>query len=283
MGKIKAEKPTLTPAQRTIRRTRQVLTGGRWFLITGLVFYSLMTTTPFVSAHSAWHWSGFVLGLIVDAAFIMSLSAESTLARYGVTKLGRWPVAFRWFTGLSSVFLNVWVSVSHGDWVGVAVHLIAPALVMLLAEVGPLYMAALADAERKATKTDAFAERYANVAKTGSPIVLPVTDHEPIVARSAYPAEPEPVNEPEPVQPTLPDDDDLTALLDAVTEPERTNELHDAEPEPEPARLSNKEADEIIEKGWRHKLSPEEVGKAATRHPATVRRKYKELDAALSV
>lgn len=288
MGKSKAEKPTLTPAQRTIRRTRRVLTGGRWFLITGLVFYSLMTTTPFVSAHSEWHWSGFVLGLIVDAAFIMALSAESTLARYGVTKLGRWPVAFRWFTGLSSVFLNVWVSVSHRDWVGVAVHLIAPALVMLLAEVGPLYMAALADAERKATKTDAFAERYANVAETVSPIVLPVTAREPVAARFAYPAEPEPVNAPEPVQPTLPDDDDdLTALLDAVTDPERGNELHDAEPEPEPqdepARLSNKEADEIIEKGWRHKLSPEEVGKAATRHPATVRRKYKELDAALSV
>lgn len=135
---------------KAIKTTRRVLVGGRWFLITGLVFYSLMTTTPFVSTHSEWAWSGWVLGLIVDAAFIMALSAESTLAKYGVTKLGAWPVAFRWITGLASVFLNVWLSVSDRDPVGVAVHLIAPALVMLLAEVGPVYMKALADAERDA-------------------------------------------------------------------------------------------------------------------------------------
>lgn len=137
----------LTLSQKTIRRARGTLTGGRWFLISGLVFYSLMTTTPFVSAHSEWSWSGVALGLIVDAAFIMSLEAESTLAKYGVTGLGRWPAAFRWFTGLSSVFLNIWVSAAAHDAVGVAVHLIAPALVMLLAEVGPIYMAALTRAE----------------------------------------------------------------------------------------------------------------------------------------
>jgi hypothetical protein len=260
----KANKPTLTPTEKTIRRTRRVLTGGRWFLITGLVFYSLMTTTPFVSDHSEWRWSGFVLGLIVDAAFIMALSAESTLARHGVTKLGAWPVAFRWLTGLSSVFLNVWLSVSERDPVGVAVHLIAPALVMLLAEVGPVYMKALADAEHKATKADAFKELYAEPA----PTVLPMPGTDPIAARFMVHNPPETVlAEPEPVQETLPD-----------TEP-----ADEPETEPEPARLSNKEADEIIEKGWRHRLSPEEVGKAATRHPATIRRKYKELDAALSV
>jgi hypothetical protein len=54
-------------------------------------------------------------------------------------------------------------------------------------------------------------------------------------------------------------------------------------PEAEPApRMSRKEANEIIEKGWRHKLNPIEVASAAGRHPATVRRKYKELDAALT-
>jgi hypothetical protein len=266
MGKGKADKPKLSPTEKTIRRTRWTLTGGRWFLITGLVFYSLMTTTPFVSTHSEWEWSGFVLGLIVDAAFIMALSAESTLARHGVTKLGKWPVAFRWITGLSSVFLNVWLSVSERDAVGVAVHLIAPALVMLLAEVGPVYMSALADAERKATKADAFKELYAEPA----PMVLPMTGADPIAARFMVTNPPETIlAEPEPVQETLP-------------EPEPADEP-ELEPEPQDERLSNKEADEIIEKGWRHRLSPEEVGKAATRHPATVRRKYKELDAALSV
>lgn len=230
---------------KAIVRTRRVLTGGRWFLIMGLVFYSLMTTTPFVSAHSHWSWSGWVLGLIVDAAFIMALSAESTLAKYGVTKLGRWPVAFRWITGLSSVFLNVWLNVSAHDWVGVAVHLIAPALVMLLAEVGPVYMAALADAEREA-------------------LSAPVSAPEPVKVEP----EPERLPEPEPVQEELP-------------EP-----VADEEPEPvnaHGARLPNAEANKIIEQGWRHKLNPVEVAAAAGRHPATVRKKFAQLDAELTV
>jgi hypothetical protein len=206
-----------------------------------------MTTTPFVSAHSEWEWSGWVLGLIVDAAFIMALSAESTLAKYGVTQLGKWPVAFRWITGLASVFLNVWLSVSEHDWVGVAVHLIAPALVMLLAEVGPVYMKALADAERDALK---------------APETLPITGADPTPARFLY----EPETEPE-------GDAELTVTHDA--------DLVDVDVEPAP-RMSRKEANEIIEKGWRHKLNPIEVASAAGRHPATVRRKYKELDAALT-
>jgi hypothetical protein len=227
-----------------------VLTGGRWFLIVGLVFYSLMTTTPFVSAHSEWQWSGWVLGLIVDAAFIMSLSAESTLAKYGVTKLGAWPTAFRWATGLSSVFLNVWLSIERRDWVGVAVHLIAPLLVMLLAEVGPVYMAALAEAERKAT---------------AEPLSAPEKPAEP----APVAPEPEPVPEPE-----------------KVPEPVQ-DELPEPEPEPvaddKPKRLPNAEANKIIEQGWRHKLSPVEVAAAAGRHPATVRKRFAQLDAELSV
>ncbi|AFU62240.1 hypothetical protein TG1_45 [Streptomyces phage TG1] len=227
---------------KAIVRTRRVLVGGRWFLILGLVFYSLMSTTPFVQAHSAWAGSGWVLGLIVDAAFIMSLSAEATLAKYGVRNLGKWPAAFRWVTGLSSVFLNVWLNVAAHDWVGVAVHLIAPALVMLLAEVGPVYMAALADVEAKALKA----------AETPQPV-------------EDDPTEPEPENGPETVAQDVPE----------PVEPETV--------EAEPKRLSNAEANKIIAEGWRHKLNPVEVAAAAGRHPATVRKKFAQLDAELSV
>lgn len=243
-------------------RTRRVLTSGRWFLIVGLVFYSLMTTTPFVSAHSEWEWSGWVLGLIVDAAFIMSLSAESTLAKYGVTNLGRWPVAFRWVTGLSSVFLNVWLSVSARDWVGVAVHLIAPALVMLLAEVGPVYMKALADAERDAVR------RHVDI-PTYTPLSAPVPA--PFVGNVAEWLDDvtKPETAPEPVAQDVPE-----LVTDGEPEP--------AEEEPK-KRLPNAEANKIIEEGWRHKLNPVEVAAAAGRHPATVRRKFAQLDAELTV
>jgi hypothetical protein len=246
---------------KAIVRTRRVLTAGRWFLIMGLVFYSLMTTTPFVSGHSEWAWSGWVLGLIVDAAFIMALSAEGTLAKYGVTKLGAWPVAFRWVTGLSSVFLNVWLSVSAHDWVGVAVHLIAPALVMLLAEVGPVYMKALADAER-----DAQAEALSAPEKDEEPSRVFLSDEEFLSylggSEDAEPVQEELQADPEPAEPAEDAQDD---------------------PEPERKRLPNAEANKIIEEGWRHKLNPVEVAAAAGRHPATVRKKFAQLDAELTV
>ncbi|WP_406138856.1 hypothetical protein OH828_14570 [Streptomyces anulatus] len=261
------------PRTAAITRTRHVLTGGRWFLIVGLVFYSLMTTTPFVSAHSEWAWSGFVLGLIVDAAFIMALSAESTLARHGVTKLGRWPAAFRWLTGLSTVFLNVWLSVERRDWVGVAVHLIAPVLVMLLAEVGPVYMAALADAERDALKAPE------------APFVGPVT-FTPLQSLAAPETAPNVFGGHVPARVMhAPENPDQTALFEPAADDVETGP-HDElvnEPVDEPKRLSKAEAAEIIEKGWRHKLSVQEVAKAATRHPATVTRQFAKLDALAKV
>lgn len=268
------------PRTAAITRTRHVLTGGRWFLIGGLVFYSLMTTTPFVSAHSEWEWSGFVLGLIVDAAFIMALSAESTLARHGVRKLGRWPAAFRWITGLSTVFLNVWLSVERRDWVGVAVHLIAPVLVMLLAEVGPVYMAALADAEKEAVKAPE------------APYVGPVT-FTPLQPFAAPQTPPNVFGGHVPARtmhaPVSPDQTVLFERVEPVADDVETgphDELESApvaEPADEPKRLSKAEAAEIIEQGWRHKLSPQEVAKAATRHPATVARQFAKLDALAKV
>lgn len=242
----------------SIKRTRYVLTGGRWFLIVGLVFYSAMTTTPFVQSHSAWAHTGWVLGLVVDAAFIMALSAESTLAKHGVTDLGKWPTAFRWVTGLASVFLNVWMSVSLRDWVGVAVHLIAPALVMLLAEVGPVYMKALADAEAKA-RTSPLPDWVAEALdrdELSAPDKLPLTGADPLPARH---------------------------LIEPETEPDDEAEAHEDEDEAKPARVSNSEANQIIEQGWRHRVNPVQVAAAAGRHPATVRRKYKELDAQLTI
>lgn len=267
--KSKAPKALLTPSQKTIRRTRRVLTGGRWFLIIGLVFYSLMTTTPFVAEHSEWAWSGPALGLIVDAAFIMALSAESTLAKYGMTDLGAWPAGFRWFTGLSSVFLNIWVSVANRDPVGVAVHLIAPALVMLLAEVGPIYMAALARAEATALSapeslSDVVCELQAEPdvfepeTEPEGALLHKLTGSDPVTARFL------PMPETPPLAPLA------VELADTLF------------PEPKPERLPKVEADQIIAEGWKHKLTVKETATAATRHPATVSRRFKELDAQLS-
>lgn len=130
-----------------LRTTSRVLDWGSWFIIAGVVFYSLMTTTPFVASHSEWKWSGPALGLMMDAAFIMALQADSVLARHRVTdkQLGPWPRRFRMFTGVGTIFLNVWASVEKSDPVGVAVHLLAPALLLIISEVAPVYRRAMAD------------------------------------------------------------------------------------------------------------------------------------------
>lgn len=141
----------VTAELRSIRRTRKTVNAMVWVIVTGAVFYSLMTSTPLVSAHSKWEWSGWALGVLTDAAFILSISADATLSRHGV-KGGRWPTVFRWTTGLASLFLNTWSSVSIRDWVGVAIHSIAPAVLICAAEVSPHYRRMFRDLELTLTE-----------------------------------------------------------------------------------------------------------------------------------
>ncbi|MFF9778437.1 sigma factor-like helix-turn-helix DNA-binding protein [Streptomyces sp. NPDC013978] len=141
----------VTNELRSIRRTRKTVNVMVWVIVTGAVFYSLMTTTPLVAAHSEWKWSGWALGILTDAAFILSISADATLSRHGI-KGGRWPTAFRWSTGLASLFLNTWSSVDTGDWVGVAIHSVAPAILICAAEVSPIYRRKFRDLELTLTE-----------------------------------------------------------------------------------------------------------------------------------
>ena len=131
---------------KSITRTRKILNSLLWVIVGGAVFYSLMTSTPLVSAHSQWSWSGWALGLLTDAAFVLAISADAVLSKHGMNG-GRWAVAFRWVTGAASLFLNTWGSVSERDWVGVAIHSIAPAVLVCAAEVAPAYRRRFRDLE----------------------------------------------------------------------------------------------------------------------------------------
>ncbi|MET8976245.1 hypothetical protein ABZX85_11580 [Streptomyces sp. NPDC004539] len=135
----------------SVKRTRKVVNLMLWFIVAGAVFYSLMTSTPLVSAHSEWQWSGWALGLLTDAAFILSISADAVLSRHGLIG-GRWPAVFRWATGIASLFLNTWSSVAHGDWVGVAIHSIAPVILICAAEVSPIYRRKFREVELNLTE-----------------------------------------------------------------------------------------------------------------------------------
>lgn len=141
----------ITSELKSVTRTRKVVNFMLWVIVAGAVFYSLMTSTPLVSSHSVWHWSGWALGLLTDAAFILSISADAMLSKHGLGG-GRWAVAFRWVTGLASLFLNTWSSVAHGDWVGVAIHSIAPVILVFAAEVAPIYRRRFRDLELNLTE-----------------------------------------------------------------------------------------------------------------------------------
>lgn len=136
----------ITSELKSVTRTRRVVNSMLWVIVAGAVFYSAMTSTPLVSAHSAWRRSGWALGILTDAAFILSISADAVLSKHGLGG-GRWAVAFRWVTGLASLFLNTWSSVAIKDWVGVAIHSIAPVILICAAEVAPVYRRRFRDLE----------------------------------------------------------------------------------------------------------------------------------------
>ncbi|MGW6356694.1 hypothetical protein ACWFR5_16250 [Streptomyces sp. NPDC055092] len=136
---------------KSVTRTRKLVNFMLWVIVAGAVFYSLMTSTPLVAAHSLWSWSGWALGALTDAAFILSISADAVLSKHGLSG-GKWAAAFRWITGASSLFLNTWTSIALGDWVGVAIHSIAPVILVTAAEVAPAYRRKFRELELKLTE-----------------------------------------------------------------------------------------------------------------------------------
>ncbi|GAA1250612.1 hypothetical protein GCM10009665_46630 [Kitasatospora nipponensis] len=146
------------PSPAELHRTGQVITLGTWTLVGAVTTFSAMTGAQFIGAHSPWHWSGWVLAAGIDTAFVMALQTDATLSRYGGNS-GPWPTAFRWTTGAFSVLVNIGDSALQHDLVGTAVHLIAPALLLVLGEAGPAWRRQLADLkaaapERPNTATD---------------------------------------------------------------------------------------------------------------------------------
>ncbi|PYC68369.1 hypothetical protein C7C46_29230 [Streptomyces tateyamensis] len=124
-----------------------MITLGTWTLIGAVCTFSAMTGAQFIGAHSPWRWSGWVLAAGVDTAFVMALQADATLARFGCSG-GLWPTTFRWTTGACSVFVNIGDAALQRDLVGIAVHLIAPALLLVLGEAGPAWRRQLVTLER---------------------------------------------------------------------------------------------------------------------------------------
>ncbi|MEU9076646.1 DUF2637 domain-containing protein [Kitasatospora sp. NPDC048538] len=145
-----------------IRSAERALAVGTWTITLGAVLYSVLTVTPLMSHHTpdGWEWTAPILPLVVDAAVVIVVRMDSTLARLGGDG-GRWPVVLRWMTGAMTVLLNVGQSALDRDRVGVAVHAVAPLLLIVTAETSLAYRRAIAAAlaAREARERDERAER----------------------------------------------------------------------------------------------------------------------------
>ncbi|MDI5967149.1 DUF2637 domain-containing protein [Streptomyces sp. SL54] len=132
-------------SQRQVESAERVLSWGTWSITAGAVLYSVLTVTPLMRAHTpaGWGWTAPILPLVVDAAVVIVVRLDSTLARLG-GKGGPWAVALRWLTGMLTLALNVGNSALSGDGVGVAVHTVAPALLIVTSEASLAYRRAIA-------------------------------------------------------------------------------------------------------------------------------------------
>ncbi|MEU3106321.1 DUF2637 domain-containing protein [Streptomyces griseoflavus] len=82
---------------------------------------------------------------MVDTAVVIVVRLDSTVSRLGGST-GGWPAVLRWMTGLFTLLLNIGDSALKGDAVGVAVHAVAPLLLIVTAEAGLAYRRKIAAA-----------------------------------------------------------------------------------------------------------------------------------------
>ncbi|MFJ1564616.1 DUF2637 domain-containing protein [Streptomyces erythrochromogenes] len=172
-----------------IRSSERALSVGTWLIVGGAMLYSVLTVTPLMAAHTPaeWRWTAPILPLVVDAAVVIVVRLDSVLARLGGHG-GAWPVALRWMTGTMTLALNVGVSALAGDLVGVAVHAVAPLLLIVTAEAGLAYRRALTTAvlaveARKRAEQDARERKAAEREENRLRAAREQRDHEAAIAR----------------------------------------------------------------------------------------------------
>ncbi|MFF9896152.1 DUF2637 domain-containing protein [Streptomyces longispororuber] len=130
------------------RSAERALSVGTWLIVGGAMLYSILTVTPLMAAHTParWQWTAPILPLVVDAAVVIVVKLDDVLARMG-GRGGGWPVTLRWMTGLMTLALNTADAALAKDLVGVAVHAVAPLLLIVTAETSLVYRRALAAAQ----------------------------------------------------------------------------------------------------------------------------------------
>ncbi|MFE7428266.1 DUF2637 domain-containing protein [Streptomyces sp. NPDC057545] len=158
---------TLTAAQ--IQSAERALSAGTWGITAGAVLFSVLTVTPLVErvTPDGWGWTAPILPLVVDTAVVIVVRLDSVVSRLR-TDAGRWPALLRWLTGLMTLLLNIGDSALKGDKTGVAVHSVAPLLLIVTAEAARSYRAAIGRALDRIEREQAERERAAKAEREQS-------------------------------------------------------------------------------------------------------------------
>ncbi|MFF8577067.1 DUF2637 domain-containing protein [Streptomyces sp. NPDC015408] len=129
---------TMTPEQLAAAET--TLRRGTWAITAGAVLFSVLTVTPLVQrvTPAGWEWTAPILPVVVDVAVVIVVRLDATVSRLGGST-GGWPAVLRWLTGTFTLLLNIGDSALKRDGVGVAVHAVAPLLLIVTAEAGLAY------------------------------------------------------------------------------------------------------------------------------------------------
>ncbi|MER7759486.1 hypothetical protein [Streptomyces sp. NPDC097619] len=147
----------LTKAE--IRSVERTLMAGTWAITLGAMLFSVLTVTPLVLGVTprGWEWTAPILPLVVDAAVIIVVRLDAVIARLGGTG-GPWPLILRWMTGIMTLALNIGDAALHRNWVGVAVHSVAPLLLIVTAEASLAYRRAISAALARIAREQAEAD-----------------------------------------------------------------------------------------------------------------------------
>ncbi|MET7700413.1 DUF2637 domain-containing protein [Streptomyces sp. NPDC005485] len=172
-----------------IRSAERALSVGTWLIVAGAMLYSILTVTPLAAEHTPaeWAWTAPILPLVVDAAVVIVVRLDAVLARLGGHG-GRWPIVLRWMTGCMTLALNVADSALQKDLVGVAVHAVAPLLLIVTAETGLAYRRAIAAAvseleERQQAQREAREQAEAERRETAVRLAREEREHAALLAR----------------------------------------------------------------------------------------------------
>ncbi|MEU0857431.1 DUF2637 domain-containing protein [Streptomyces griseofuscus] len=154
---IAAVRSTAT-SESEIRAAERTLKAGTWSITAGAIVFSVLTVTPLVRTVTppGWGWTAPILPVVVDAAVIIVVQLDSVISKLGGAG-GAWPALLRWMTGVMTLCLNVGNSALDSDWVGVAVHSVAPLLLIVTAEAGLAYRRAISSALSRIAREQAEA------------------------------------------------------------------------------------------------------------------------------